>query len=26
VDQTASNSSVNVTQVGFGNNATAHQY
>ncbi|EFC1503110.1 TPA: curlin, partial [Escherichia coli] len=24
--QTASNSSVNVTQVGFGNNATAHQY
>ncbi|EKA0941430.1 curlin, partial [Shigella flexneri] len=23
---TASNSSVNVTQVGFGNNATAHQY
>ncbi|EOJ4891983.1 curlin, partial [Shigella flexneri] len=25
-DQTASNSSVNVTQVGFGNNATAHQY
>ncbi|EFK2136638.1 curlin, partial [Escherichia coli] len=22
----ASNSSVNVTQVGFGNNATAHQY
>ncbi|EEW4025824.1 curlin, partial [Escherichia coli] len=26
VDQTASNSTVNVTQVGFGNNATAHQY
>ncbi|EOK5677684.1 curlin, partial [Escherichia coli] len=22
----ASNSTVNVTQVGFGNNATAHQY
>ncbi|HCM9331552.1 TPA: curlin, partial [Enterobacter asburiae] len=26
VDQTASNSTVNVTQIGFGNHATAHQY
>jgi len=26
VDQTASGPTVSVTQVGFGNNATAHQY
>jgi major curlin subunit len=26
VDQTASGSTVNVQQIGFGNHATAHQY
>ncbi|MGY5427881.1 curli major subunit CsgA, partial [Enterobacter cloacae] len=26
VDQTASNSTVNVTQIGFGNHAAAYQY